>query len=208
MTAETSVQRSFARVVFALDSRLRRRYGVFDYLDSPDCILRMRVGRVGRRIVLSDGVRLEPADRIAELHFRNEHFPAMHQGGATIAWARRVAQRMDLSLRELCRYLESRSELDDVAAIRAVMPLRNFDQAPQFERIASRFGFAPSPEPDTVTGQLLGFGQNLVGLTLVMASNPQAAHLDLLLRRAAPVYISRCALEKRYREPDAPDVLA
>jgi hypothetical protein len=81
MIAETSVQRSFSRAAFALDSRLRRRYGVLDYLDAPDCILRLELGRARRRIVLSDGVRLEPADRIAELHFRNEHFPAMYEGG-------------------------------------------------------------------------------------------------------------------------------
>ena len=48
MTLETSVQRSFARVVFAFDSRLRRRNGVFDYIDSPDCILRVKLERAGR----------------------------------------------------------------------------------------------------------------------------------------------------------------
>ena len=112
MTAETSVQRSFARVVFAFDSRLRRRNGVFDYIDSPDCILRVKLERAGRRIVLPDGVRLDPADRIIELHFRNEYFPPMGVEGATVAWALRAARLMDLSLKELCEYVRSRSDLE------------------------------------------------------------------------------------------------
>ncbi len=200
MTVETSVQRSFARVVFAFDSRLRRRNGVFDYIDSPDCILRVRLERAGRRIILPDGIRLDPADRIIELHFRNEYFPPMDANGATVAWARRVARLMDLSLKELYKYLQGRSDLNDVAGIRAVMLLRSSDQAVQFERIASRFGFGPVPEPDTLARRLRRVGQNVVGLLLVLASNPRAARLDFLLRSGAPFFTSRRRLEERYRE--------
>ncbi len=200
MTVETSVQRSFAWVIFAFDSRLRRRNGVFDYIDSPDCILRVKLERAGRRIILPDGVGLDFADRIIELHFRNEYFPAMDAKGATFAWARRVARLMDLSLKELYKYLQGRSDLNDVAAIRAVMLLRSSDQAAQFERIASRFGFGPVPEPDTLGRRLRRAGQNAVGLLLTLASNPGAARLDFLLRNGTPFFISRRRLEDRYRE--------
>ena len=118
-----------------------------DYIDSPDCILRVKLERAGRRIILPDGVRLNSADRIIELHFRNEYFPAMDAKGATLAWARRVARLMDLSLKELYKYLQGRSDLNDVAAIRAVMLLRSSDQAAQFERIASRSASGPCPNP-------------------------------------------------------------
>jgi hypothetical protein len=120
--------------------------------------------------------------------------------GATVAWARRAAKLMDLSLKELCLYLQSRSELDDVAAIRAVMSLRSSDQAAQFERLASRFGFEPAPEPDTLWRRLCGVGQNVVGLFLIMASNPRAAHLNFLFCRGVPFFISRRRLKERYRE--------
>jgi hypothetical protein len=200
MTVETAVQRSFARVVFAFDSRLRRRNGVFDYIDSRDCILRMELARAGRRIDLPDGVRLEPADRIIELHYRNEYFPSMGAEGATVAWAGRVMRLMDLSLKELCEYLQSRTDLDDVAAIRAVTLLRSLDQAAQFGRLASRFGFEPVPELDSLRRRLSRAGQNVVSLLLILASNPRAAHLDLLLCRGTPFFISRRRLEERYRE--------
>jgi hypothetical protein len=200
MTAETSVQRSFARVVFAFDSRLRRRNGVFDYFESPDCILRLKLDRAGRRIVLPDGVCLNPGDRIIELHYRNEHFPPMNEEGATVAWARRVTRLMDASLKELYKYLQGRSDLNDVAAIRAVMLLRGSNQAAQFARLASRFGFEPVPEPDSLWRRLRGLGQNAAGLLLILAANPRAAHLDLLRCRRTPFFVSRRRLESRYRQ--------
>ncbi len=202
MTAETSVQRSFARVVFAFDSRLRRRNGVFDYFDSPDCILRVKLERAGRRIVLPDGVCLNPGDRIIELHYRNEYFPPMGEEGATVAWARRVMRLMDRSLKELYHYLQGRRDLNDIAAIRAVMLLRSSDQAAQFERLASRFGFEPVPEPDSLWRRLCGLGQNAVSLLLILAANPKAAHLDVLLCRGTPFFVSRRRLESRYRRDE------
>lgn len=199
MTLETPVQRSFARVIFAFDSRLRRRHGVFDYIDSRDCILRVKLERAEREIVLTDGVRLEPGDRIIELHYRNEHFPPMGAEGATVAWARRMMKRMDLSLKDLCDYLESRIDLDDVAAIRAVILLRGVDQVAQFRWIAARFGFEPVPEPGTLWRRLRGFGQNAFALLLILASNPRTAHLDVLFRLGNPFFMSRRRFEERYR---------
>jgi YkoP domain len=200
MTLEASVQRSFARVVFAFDSRLRQRCGVFDYFDSPDCILRMKLERAGRSILLPDGVCLEPSDPIVELHFRNEFFPSMGEKGATIAWARRVTTLMDRSLKELVAYLRRRRDLDEVVAIRAVTMMRSLDQAAQFSRLASRFGFEPVPEPKSFWRRVSGFGRYVVALFLVVASNPRSAHLDILLCREVPFYISRRMLEERYRE--------
>jgi hypothetical protein len=197
--AATSLrQRSFGRLVFALDEQLRRRNGVFDYVDQPDCILRLKIDLMQREIVLSDGVRLCSGDRVIELHFRSETFPAMTQEGATIAWAREAAKRMELSLLELYNYLVSRSELADVEAVRAVMPVRGEGQRRQIERIASRFGFEfiPETDPQPMRRRL---GQNAVGLLLVLASNPRAASIGVLRRCGAPLYISRRKLADRYR---------
>ena len=203
MPASTSLgQRSLGRLVFALDERLRRRNGVFDYVDQPDCILRLKIDVMQKEMVLSDGVRLRSGDRVVELHFRNEYFPAMSPEGATIAWAREAAKRMDLSLRELSEYLDARPEVADVAAVRAVMPVRGEGQRRQIERIAHRFGFELVPEMGRrpIRRLLSGLGQNAVGLLLVFASNPTAARIDVLLRGGAPLYVSRRKLADRYRE--------
>ena len=107
---------------------------------------------------------------------------------------------MDQSLRELCEYLRGRPELDDVSAIRAVTLMRSSAQAAQFEWLAHHFGFEPVPLPNTLWDRLRGIGQNVVGLLLILASNPRGAHLDFLLSRSAPIFVSRRRLEERYRE--------
>ncbi len=203
MDAETQFgQRSLARVVFALDERLRRRNAVFDYAERPDCMFRAKIDRVARGISLANGVRLRPGDRIVDLHFRNEFFPRMDRSGATIGWALKTAKVMDLSFRELFEFLDGRAEFDDIAAVRAVMPLRSLGQVDQFEHIAARFGFelVPDMEPRGPGAWMQRLGQNAIGLLLVFAGNPRAARLDILWRRGATAFLSRHALDERYRK--------
>jgi hypothetical protein len=195
-------QRSLGRLVFALDERLRRRRAVFDYTRRSDCIFRAKVDKVAREVSLGNGVRLHPGDRIVELHFRNEHFPRMDRSGATIGWALRTAKLMDISFCELFEFLEARAEFDDIAAVRAVMPVRNPAQADRFEHIAARFGFelVRDLEPRGPRAWIQRFGQNTLGLLLVLAGNPRAVRLDILWRHGATAFLSRPALEKRYRK--------
>ena len=200
MTTKSFVQRPFARAVFALDSRLRVRNGVFDYCDSPHCILRAQIDRAGRRIVLSDGLRLDPDDKLIELHYLTENFPPTDADGPTFAWARRALARMDFSLHALCRRLQSSSAFEDVLAVRAAPLLRSKGQTVQFERIAAHFGFAPAREIDPSPGRLHSLGENIVSLMLIAARNPVAAHADLLIGLRPPVFISLKRLQDRYRQ--------
>jgi hypothetical protein len=82
----------------------------------------------GGRIVLADGLRIEPDDRIIDLHYRTESFPPYRGDGATIAWARLILEQMDFSLQALCRSLKADGGFDDVLAIRAAPLLRNARQ--------------------------------------------------------------------------------
>jgi hypothetical protein len=189
-----------ARLVFAVDERLRRRNAVFDYSDHPDCMFRVKIAALTGDVRLADGVWLRRGYRIIELHFRNEHFPRMDRHGATIEWASRAKRRIDFSLRELCVFLNDRAEFDDIAGVRATMPVRGLAQLGEFERIAARFGFelARNPSPCGFGGRMLCLGQNALGLLLALASNPKAARFDILWRGAATAFLSRRALNQRY----------
>jgi hypothetical protein len=46
---------SWAELIFALDSWLRRREGVFEYSHKPDCIFRAQLSRLSSDVLLSDG---------------------------------------------------------------------------------------------------------------------------------------------------------
>lgn len=193
--------RPLARLVFAIDERLRLQNGVFDYVRHSDCIFRAKIDAVTEAICLPDGVGLRPGDRILELHFRNEHFPKMDAKGATIGWAIRTTKLLDLSLRELAEFLDRRPEFDDIAVVRAIMPVRGASQAGQFERIAVRLGFnlAPTPPPQGLE-RLRNLGQNAFALLLVLAGNPNAARPGILWRRGVSAFLSRQAMNQRYLE--------
>src|SRR3974377_936536 len=103
-----------AKVLFALDARLRPRPAVFEYTRDPRCVFRLDINRSARALVLRDGTRVQPGQRIARLHFWNEQIPSMSPNGATIAWARQMQRAIAGSLVELARYLALRSDLSDV----------------------------------------------------------------------------------------------
>ena len=117
-----------------------------------------------------------------------------------MGWAIRATKLLDVSFRELAAFLDGHAEFDNIAAVRAIMPLRGMDQIGQFERIATRFGFtlAPNPPPRGFD-RVRALGQNMLALLLVFAGNPRAASADILWRRGVSAFLSRQALDARYR---------
>jgi hypothetical protein len=70
----------WAELVFALDSWLRRREGVFEYSHKPDCIFRAQLSRLSSDVLLSDGTFGRPGDRVIDLHLWNAYsrlFPGL-----------------------------------------------------------------------------------------------------------------------------------
>jgi hypothetical protein len=191
----------FASLIFSLDLRLRRRLQVFEYCRNPDCIFRIRIVMLTRMVVLSDGTLLQPGERLIELHLWNEQIPVMPRQGASLSWARQMHDCVDISLRELRRYLASEASLGDVRAVRGNMSFGTREQASQLKRLSARFGFEEVPDPryDTLLGRLHLFGENILVTLLVLAQNAGALRRDSLLRARTQVFLSRAALENRYR---------
>ena len=190
---------SLGRFVFSLDERLRRRLLVFDYVDHRDCILRMQISEASEELTLANDLRIRRGDRLIDLHLRNEHLPEMGPDGPSVAWARRISKSLDFSLRELANYLAARPQFEDVAVLRAIMPLR-LEQSRHVCFIATRYGFQSAPETSarSLSDSLHRAGENALGLMLVLARNPAAAHLDILLRGRALLYLARRDLDTRY----------
>src|ERR1700751_2639047 len=65
----------WAKSIFALDRRLQRRGGVFEYSDKSDCIFRVQLSRLPSDVLLSDGTFGHVGDRVIDLHFWNEQIP-------------------------------------------------------------------------------------------------------------------------------------
>ncbi len=190
----------FQSAVWALDARLRRRSRVIEFSDSANCVFRIQIVPNPADLPLPDGTRLHAADRTIILHMWNEQFPQMPAGGPTLGWARRVIHLIDLSLRELPRYLAARPQYGDVKVIRADMHPATPQEHRQFAHIMARYGFETVrlPDPQTPAAWLRRLGENILISILILARNPIAFRIDSLRRSRDAACISRRLLEHRY----------
>ena len=187
-------------MVAALDDRLRQRHGVIEYTNSPECLFRIQLVTSNEHYELSDGTCICTGDRVVNLHVWNEQFPCFAAKGPTLAWARRVNQAFDLSLKELAGFLHSRRDLDDVVAICANMSLEPAERSAQLVRFVGRFGFesvAPSSSR-SFRQQMHWLGENILISMMVLARNAAALRADVLRRDRTLVFLSRRELRRRY----------
>jgi hypothetical protein len=189
-----------ARAIFALDSTLRRRLAVVEYTAHPSCVFRLGIARSRRALTLRDGTRLRAGDRVAELHFWNEHVPPIPPKGTTIRWAREAQRAMATSLRQLAHYLSSHPELTDINVICANVPSGTKAQSQQVARIMAYFGFEAFAEHErlSTSERIHRFGENILISLTVFAHNATALRLDTLSRVRVPIYLSRQTLEQRF----------
>jgi len=189
-----------ANALSLLDDRLRRQQAVFEYTHHPACVFRLDILRAEEPLALRDGTQIRSGDRLARLHFWNEHVPAIPRMGATIGWARQLNYGIATSLRELAGFLAARPDLDDVAAVCGEVPAGARAKSDQIARIMSHFGFETKPAAERLPfgERLHRFGENILISMIVLAHNPRALHLDTLNRVRVPIYLSRRGLEKQF----------
>ena len=194
-----------AELLFAFDATLRRRHAVFEYSDNPSCVFRLGIVRARRPLTLRDGTLVAAGQRMARIHFWNEHVPHMPTRGPTIGWARHMQQVMALSLGELARYLETRPDFGDITVIDARAPTATSAQTDQLARIMARFGFETLPEPESlgIVDRAHLLGENFLISMLVLAQNGAALRADTLNRVRLPIYLSRRTLENKFGTPPA-----
>lgn len=184
--------------VFALDRRIRRRLGVYEYTVHPQCLFRLQVVRIADPLLLADGTSVRPGGRVLVLHLWNEQMPVIGRTGPTLAWARKADRAMDISLRELAGYLAAQPHLGDIAVICGNMPVIGGAQAEQLARILARYGFEAAVDDADRRGLLHRLGDGVFVLMLVLAVNPRAVRSALLRCCNMRFFVSRAVLERRY----------
>jgi hypothetical protein len=184
--------------VFALDRRIRDKLGVYEYTVHPECLFRLQLVNVEDPLVLADGTAVAPGSRALALHLWNERIPVMGPLGPTLAWARRIDRAIHASLRELTCYLATQPSLRDIAAICGDMPVTGADKANQLARIMARYGFEATVGGVDRRSRIHRFGDAVLVLALVWATNPCAVRSALLRCANIRLFVSRAALERRY----------
>ena len=186
--------------VFALDRRIRHHLGVYEYTFHPQCLFRLQLVHVGDPLLLADGTTVAPGSRVLALHLWNERMPVMGPLGPTLAWARKCDRAIHASLRELARYLAAQPSLRDIAAVCGDMPVTGAAQAKQLARIMARYGFEAAVGTADRRSAIHRFGDAVLVLMLVLATNPCVARSAVLRCCNIRLFLSRAALERRYTE--------
>jgi YkoP domain len=187
-------------LVFGLDSWLRRRNAVTEYTRDPRCVFRIQIGRLDRKVALSDGTLASVGDRVINLHLWNEHIPITPTQGASIGWARLALGCAQVSFRELARYLAARPELDDISVLCASATCGVPEQRAQVARLCARLGFEviADPAPITTVQRAHRLGENILFSLMVLARNANALRGDTLRRDRVEAFLSRKLLARRY----------
>jgi len=188
------------RLISWSDDLLRRLQGVQEFSTRPDCLLRIAIRRTTADIQLVDGSHLGRGAQIIELHLWNEHLPCPSLQQGSLSHATRLRRQLDVSLRELARYMEAQPSLRDARAVRAHTALVPQRRARKLLHVAQAFGFwtavpeqaAPRPV------KLRQFCENLFVCALAWRFNPAALRRNGLFRHHCELWISRQALMAGY----------
>jgi hypothetical protein len=195
-----------ARVVRSVDSILRQRQGIRDFTEDPDCLFRISLTAAAAPLRLGDGTAIAVGDPIVELHFWNEHLPAMPESGPSAAWAVRLARQMRKSLSLLDRHLDEEPSLNSVVALTGAPPFGSRIGEVQMARTGRRFGFEIlDPEPNSELGDRVHMVfDSMLLWGLGWAFNRPGLRSKGLLRHRYRLWISRAALHARFHEAPAP----
>ena len=192
------------RIVWAVDRQQRRRLGIWEIANDPECFFRLARGRAHRAFVLPDGLRVSPGDPVAILHLWGERVPALPPEGANLAWARRTQRILAHSMRAVAREVRDDPRLADAVAFGndTTLPYTT-GSVRMFERIG--FTFAESEQRNGLLARLVARGAQLWTRLLRRAYNaPSLRSSDSQTYVTRPMWMSRTTLLDRYDKPSPP----
>ena len=180
------------------DGILRSYYGIYEFTDDTDCVLRVGLGRARAPVSLSDDTDVQFGDLVGTLHFWNEHLPRYSARGPDLGWACAVRDRVRYSLHAFSEYVEGEPAWQNIRAIRTETALPARLGAPQIMRVFRRYGFEPVLTNSSLLARLHGLGECFVLWGLTRAFNPAALPRQPFLRDRHELWISRATLRMRY----------
>jgi len=188
--------------VRALDARLRRSYGVYEFSAEQGCILRVAKGWSERHVRLSDGTAVSPGERIGELHLWNERLPQMDASGADVRWAVAMHRGLRQSLHLLAAHVQDDRDWDGVSAFRGETAMDPRWVNPSGADIMGRLGLELlPPEAGSCFGRFVDFWENLYTWWLIWTFAPASLRSKRFWQiRRRQVWISRRQLLAAYGE--------
>ena len=139
------------RGIAAIDWILRRRGGVVEFSDHPECILRVAYTWAPPGVPLRGDRQVRAGAPVLELHLWNERLRSVASAPLTLGRGRTLYVEFVTSLRLLAEFCVSDSHCGSVEAVHATMgffSVRELGQARElFERLGFTFSVGAMPDP-------------------------------------------------------------
>jgi hypothetical protein len=185
-----------------LDGFLRRCYGIREFNNDPECVLRIAFGKAQRAVVLAD-MRVAPGEPVGMLHLWNEHLPPFPAECPDLHWAKTMQRRLRRSLRALAEYVLAEPAAWQLRAFCAGFSLPPNGRTDPLLQFGRRFGFEIVAPDLSLLGRCHALGQDFLQWGLTRAFNP-AARRGLFCERRE-LWMSRRTLIERYAGRASPE---
>ncbi len=185
------------RVIFGFDGFLCRIYGVYEFTQEVDCILRLRMVKAQHTQDLPGG-RVIPGDDILEIHLWNGHIAPLRPSESSMVWGNRTLRSFVQGLRQVAQQLDSDPRLARVRAIRGEMIFLATARNPRRGLQMERLGFTVLPY-HSKTGAFGEFWENFYSWWLMWAYNPLSVRgRGLVSNHRLEIWMSVDFFKERY----------
>jgi len=167
-------------LVRLLDALLRRAYGVFEFCDDEDCLLRLQVAKAPYTLHL-DGRVVEAGETVLAIHLWNEHVPPIPSAGPDLAWASQMRRLFVESLRAVARRMAHDPRLAGVRAVGGATAVFPPAMHASGVRLMQRLGFTVAPYHRPL-GRFGEFWENLYSWWIMWAFSAVSLRQRRLLR--------------------------
>lgn len=179
------------------DAFLRRAYGVFEFCQDPDCLLRLQA-TVAAHPVHLPGLEVRAGEPVVGLHLWNEHLPIVPPEGADLGWATRTARLWVYSLRLAARHVQQDPRLAAARAIVGVTALLDPAGQAASVKLMQRLGFTVLPYHSPL-GRFGEFWENFYSWWVIWAYNPASLRNRRLFHmHRAEIWMARDEFLDRY----------
>lgn len=203
-SARGAVERLLDRAVRAMDVRLRRAQGVFEFSASSECVFRLAIEPAEEDVRLRDGVIIERGEPVIVLHFWNEHLPLMPREGPNFVWANLLRRRMNHSLHEIAVLFEADPRLREIRAIHARLASPTPGERQTVKRFGERFGFETivSEAKPPLSRRVQDSMDKIWSWILVWTYNPPGLKGRSVTQRREYLWMSKAVLQSRFGSND------
>lgn len=184
--------------VHAIDAVLRRVLAIREIESETESLFRIKLGRAGREVLLSDGTRVREGDMVLELHLWNEKLEPGPGEHSELGWAVRFRRQVLASLHRLAIHVERDQQLRAVRAIHMQPAIESRKPPGPIERMLPKVGFEPIASAAPAPGRVYRFLENAWLWLLTWAHNPRALRGRHFDRTRRGFWISRSQFLARY----------